>query len=101
MVKETIVEKYKVVIPDSTWTMNADGTKGPRITKWECDHDHRTYSGARRCLDKLSVYYDGGGHNEIAHYGTVWVVDKDRWARPVDQDVEMEYLTSYFDTHPV
>ena len=92
---------YKVVLPEpSTWSMNPDGTKGPQLTKWECDHKHRTYSGARRCLDKLSVYYPDGCHNEFAHFGTVWVVGADGWTRPVEWEILDQYYDQYQERYP-
>jgi hypothetical protein len=77
---------YKVVIPDSSYLIGVG-----QCTKCECDHNHRTYSGARRCLDKLAVYYPDGSHNGWAHYGTVWEYGDDGVGRVVDWDTEIEY----------
>jgi len=37
----------------------------------ECGHKHRKYSGACRCLDRLSKYWPDGTHNQWAHSGEI------------------------------
>ena len=86
--------KYKVVIP----TPNTSLRGGRNYTDYECDHNHRTYATARRCLDKLAVYYPDGSHNGWAHFGTVWECGDDGRSGPVSGDTEIEYECSYTDT---
>jgi len=63
--------KYAVVIVEqNSWNVDSDG-KHRLITKNQCDHNHRTISGAIRCLDKLSKYWKDGSHNGWAHFGRV------------------------------
>jgi len=78
---------YTVVIPDNSQLIG-----GGQCTKYECNHKHRTYAAAMRCLNKLSVYYTDGGHNEWAHYGTVWQYGDDGVGQIVDWETETEYI---------
>lgn len=73
---------YIVVIPDNSRVFDSG----------QCNHKHKTYAAARRCLNKLSVYYKDGGHNEWAHYGTVWQYDDDGVGQIVDWETEIEYI---------
>ena len=65
---------YKCVVPDRS-VYGHD-------TSLECDHDHRTYSGARRCLENLSETHPDGTCNLWAYSGTVWVFTDLGWGSP-------------------
>ena len=65
---------YKCVVPDRS-------VYGQHVSL-ECDHNHRTYSGARRCLENLSENHADGTGNLWAYSGTVWVYTEAGWTPP-------------------
>jgi hypothetical protein len=42
---------------------------GRPVIRRECNHKHRTMSGAVRCRNQLAETYRDGTHNEWAHFG--------------------------------
>lgn len=75
---------YKCVIPDQS------SARGWCQVSWECDHNHRTYSGAMRCLNDLATSYPDGTCDQWAWSGTVWQWTADGWRSP-DMETIIEF----------
>jgi hypothetical protein len=62
---------YAVVQRNSnSYSSRPDGTRQHEFVR-DCDHQHRTLSGAQRCLDHLLRPDSLGGVSELGYFGQI------------------------------